>query len=68
VFPFHAPVFSLCIIMTDPQFITSDNATQKGITFLMITTEQVVTKGQMIMPVLFYELFLNQSHTNFMQV
>jgi hypothetical protein len=54
--------------MTDPQFITSDNATQKGITFLMITTEQVVTKGQMIMPVLFYELFLNQSHTNFMQV
>jgi hypothetical protein len=52
----------------DPHFITSDIVTQKGITFLMIPANKVLTDIKMDMPVLFHELFWNPSCTNLMEV
>jgi hypothetical protein len=42
--------------MVDLYFVTSDIATKKGLTFLMIPVEQVVTDIQMIMLRQFSEL------------
>jgi hypothetical protein len=41
--------------MVDPCSVTSDNVTQKGITFLMIPVQKPITDVQMVMPLLFHE-------------
>jgi hypothetical protein len=53
--------------MVDLHFITSDNATQKGIIFLMIPAQKAVTDVQMVASVPFSE-FWNSSYTNPMEV
>jgi hypothetical protein len=54
--------------MVDPCFVTVDRVVQKGVTLLMILAQKVVTDVQMVLPVLFYELFWNGFCTNFMEV
>jgi hypothetical protein len=43
--------------MVHSHFITSDNVSKKGITFLMILVQKVVTDVQMLMQVLLREFF-----------
>jgi hypothetical protein len=57
VFPFNSLTFALWCALVDTCFVTSDNATQKGVTCLVILIQKVVTHVQMVMPVLFCGLF-----------
>jgi hypothetical protein len=56
MFPFHALTTALRLIMVDPHFGTSDNATNIGLTFLMIPVQKVVTDIKIFMLVQFSEL------------
>jgi hypothetical protein len=68
VFAFHTLLFALWLIMVDPCFITCRNATQKGIIFLMVLAQKMVTVVQMVMPMLLHELFKNPPCTNLTEV
>jgi hypothetical protein len=61
VFPFHTVTFGLRVTVVDPSFITSDYATEKVITFLMIPIQKAITNVQMDTQMLFGELFGNPS-------
>jgi hypothetical protein len=68
VFPFHTLTFALWLVVVDPHFITGDSVTQKDVTFFMIPVQKSVTDVQMVMPMLFHELFWNPSCTKFTEV
>jgi hypothetical protein len=46
--------FAIWLLMMDSCFLTHDNVTQKGITFLMIPVQKKGTDVQMVMPMLFW--------------
>jgi hypothetical protein len=67
MFPFQTLVFALQRIMVDPCFVPSDDASQKGFTFLMVAVQKASADGQTVASVLFCELFGNPSCTHLMK-
>jgi hypothetical protein len=53
--------------MVDPCFIPSDDASQKGITFLTVAVQKTLADGQTVVFVLFCELFGNPFCTHLMK-
>jgi hypothetical protein len=53
--------------MVDPCFVASDDASQKGVTFLTVAVKKASADGQTYAFVLFCELFGNPSCTNLMK-
>lgn len=68
MFAFHTLASALWLIMVDPSFITSYNATQKDVIFLMVLAQKSGTVVQMVMPMLLNALFESPSCRNFMDV
>jgi hypothetical protein len=68
MFSFLSLTFELWLVMVDLRFITSDNETQKGVTFLMILVEKPIYGFQKVTPILFHELSWNPPCTNFKEV
>jgi hypothetical protein len=53
--------------MVDPCFVPTDDASQKGVTFLTVAVQKDLADGQTVAFVLFCELFGNQSCTHLMK-
>jgi hypothetical protein len=53
--------------MVDPCFIPSDDASQTGVTFLMVAFQKSLADGQTVVFVLSCELFGNPSCTHLMK-
>lgn len=49
MFPFPAVEFAVWLMMMDPHFVISNNATQKGIIFLMKLAQKAFTRLQTVM-------------------
>jgi hypothetical protein len=67
MFPFQTMAFALRRVMVDPCFVPSDDASQKGVTFLTVAVLRASADGQMYAFVLFCELFGNLSCTHLMK-
>ena len=67
MFPLHALVFALCLVMVDPRLVSSDNASQKSIPFMMKAVQKALADCHTDALVLFCELFWNPSCRIFMK-
>jgi hypothetical protein len=61
-------MFVLYLVVMDPCFVTSDIATQKDITILVIAVQRAIADVWTVMCMLFCELFWSSPCTDFMKV
>jgi hypothetical protein len=67
-FPFHILSSGHRFIMLDPCFVSGDNGTQKGVTFLMIPAQRQLELSKRLRLFCFREMFRNPSCTSFIDV
>jgi hypothetical protein len=61
-------MFAVWLVVVDQRFVTSDSATDKGISLLMILAQKVIKRVETVVPVPFLGLFWNPPCTNFTEM
>jgi hypothetical protein len=68
IFSFHTLMFPVSVVVTEPQLISSNTVTWRGVISHMIPVQRAVKDVQMVTPIPFHELFWNPFYTNIMEV